>query len=152
MQVTRSVEISAPIGDVWAIVSDIEHSDSIISGIKKVEILEPAKGPSIVGLKWRETREMMGKDAAEVMWITDAAEASYYETRAESHGSIYTSRIALETTSSGTKLTMDFIGQPVTFTARLLWSLTGWIAKSALRKTIDKDLDDIKHSAEKARS
>ena len=151
MQVIRFTEIDASPADVWSIVSDIEKADTIISGIKAVEILERAKGPSIVGLKWRETRAWMGRDAVEVMWVTDAVEPSYYETRAESHGSICTSRIELETTSSGTRLTMRFSGQPVTFVAKVLWTLTGWMAKRALRKTVDQDLADIKGAVEKAR-
>ena len=151
MQVTRFTEIDAPPSDVWSFVSDIENADTRISGIKEVEILERATGPSIVGLKWRETREWMGKDAVEVMWVSDASEPSYYETRAESHGSIYTSRIELETTSTGTRLTMGFCGQPVTFGAKVLWALTGWMAKKALRKTIDQDLADIKGAVEKAK-
>ncbi len=151
MQVTRFTKIEASLSDVWSAVSDIEKADSRISGIKEVEILERATGPSIVGLKWRETREWMGKDAVEVMWVTDASEPSYYETRAESHGSIYTSRIELETTSTGTRLTMGFSGQPVTFGAKVLWALTGWMAKKSLRKTIDQDLADIKGAVEKAK-
>ena len=150
MQVTRFTEIDASPAGVWSVVSDIEKADTRISGIKEVEILERATGPSIVGLKWRETREWMGKDAVEVMWVTGASEPSYYETRAESHGSIYTSRIELETTSTGTRLTMGFSGQPVTFGAKVLWALTGWMAKNALRKTIDQDLADIKGAVEKA--
>ena len=150
MQVTRFTEINASSSDVWSFVSDIENADTIISGIKEVEILEQAAGPSIVGMKWRETRKWMGKEAVEVMWITDASEPSYYETRAESHGSIYTSRIELETTSTGTRLTMGFSGQPVTFGAKVLWALTGWMAKKDLRKTINQDLADIKGAVEKA--
>lgn len=150
MQVARFIEIDAPPADVWSVVSDIKNADTRISGIKEVEILKRATGPSIVGLKWRETREWMGKDAVEVMWVTDASEPSYYETRAESHGSIYTSRIELETTSTGTRLTMGFSGQPVTFGAKVLWALTGWMAKKSLRKTIDQDLADIKGAVEKA--
>lgn len=149
MQVTRSTDISAPPTDVWSVISDIENAETTISGIKKIEILEPATGPSIIGLKWQETREFMGKDAVEVMWITDASEPSYYETRAESHGSIYTSRLELETTSAGTRLTMSFRGEPVTFGAKVLWALTGWMAKKALGKTIDQDLADIRDAVER---
>ena len=149
MQVTRSIEIEASLAEVWSFVSNIENADSWISGIKEVEILERATGPSILGLKWRETREWMGKDTVEVMWVTDASEPQYYETRAESHGSIYISRIELDRISTGTRLTMAFKGQPVTFGAKVLWALTGWMAKKALCKTIDQDLSDIRGAVEK---
>jgi hypothetical protein len=148
-QVGRFKEIEAPPKDVWAVVADIENAGAAISGIKAVEILEAASGPSIVGLKWRETREWLGRDAVEVMWITDAREGSYYETRAESHGSIYTSRMELEATPTGTLLTMGFSCQPVTFGAKVLWALTGWMAKKSLSKVIDQDLEDVKGAVEK---
>lgn len=150
MQVSSSIEILAPLMDVWKVIADIESAGTTISGIKSVEILEEASGPSIVGLKWRETREWLGRDAVEVMWITEAREASYYETRAESHGSIYTSRMELAETSSGTQLTMGFNSQPLTFGAKVLWALTGWMAKRSLCKVIDQDLQDIKGAVEKA--
>jgi len=149
MQVTRFIEIEASLAEVWSFVSNIENAGTWISGIKEVEILERATGPSILGLKWQETREWMGKDAVEVMWVTDASEPEYYETRAESHGSIYISRLELDRITAGTRLTMSFKGQPVTFGAKVLWALTGWMAKKALRKTIDQDLSDIKGAVEK---
>ena len=149
MQVKRSVTINASPSDVWSVVTNIEYSDTIISGIKKIEILENATGSSIVGLKWREYREWMGKEAVEVMWVTDASETSYYQTRAESHGAIYISRIELEAISTGTRLTMQFNGQPDTLAAKILWALTGWMARKLLRDTIDKDLADIKSAVER---
>ena len=149
-QVIRSTEIIAPPRDVWNVVADIQNAVAVISGIKVIEILEPASGPSIVGIKWRETREWLGRDAVEVMWVTDAHEASFYETRAESHGSIYTSRVELEATPTGTRLTMVFRGQPVTSGAKVLWALTGWMAKKSLCKVIDQDLQDVKAAVEKA--
>jgi len=148
MQVSRDIEVNATPAAVWAYITNIKEASSWISGIKSIEVLEEAKGPSIVGLKWQETREFMGKDATEVMWITDATEPKFYQTRAESHGSIYVSRMEVEEQGSGSRLTMSFDGQPVTFTAKLLWALTGWMAKKALYKTIDQDLQDIKKAAE----
>ena len=148
MQVSRDIEVNATPAAVWAYITNIKEASSWISGIKDIKVLEEAKGPSIVGLKWQETREFMGKDATEVMWITDATEPKFYQTRAESHGSIYVSRMEVEEQGSGSRLTMSFDGQPVTFTAKLLWALTGWMAKKALYKTIDQDLQDIKKAAE----
>jgi hypothetical protein len=89
----QSKEIMAPPEAVWSVVANIQNAASVISGIKEVEILETAAGPSIVGVKWKETREWMGRDAVEIMWITDACAPLFYETRAESHGSVYQSRL-----------------------------------------------------------
>jgi hypothetical protein len=82
------------------------------------------------------------------MWVTNAADGSFYETRAESHGSVYVSRIELEPHDDGTRLSMGFEGTPVTAGAKILWALTGWMAKSAMRKALNADLADIKAAAE----
>lgn len=145
---SESIRISGPADAVWAVISDIPNAAETITGIKQVEVLEPAGGDSLVGLKWQETREFMGKDATEVMWITAAQAPDFYETRAESHGAIYVSRMELEAADSGTQLTMSFRCQPVTFGAKLMWMLTGWMAKGAMRKTIRQDLEDIRVAVE----
>lgn len=147
MRVSSQVDINASAKTVWNVVTDIENSANTISAIQKVEILEKPKA-KLVGLKWRETRTMFGKTATEVMWITGAAEASHYETRAESHGSIYTTRITLQPHEGGTRLQMDFEGKPVTFGAKLMWGLMGFMFKGATRKALQKDLDDIKKKIE----
>jgi carbon monoxide dehydrogenase subunit G len=61
MKLNRSIDINATKEHVWSYITNIENAGSWISGIKNVEILKPAKGPSIVGLKWKETGEFMGK-------------------------------------------------------------------------------------------
>lgn len=148
MKMSLSIPIDASPKKVWSIISDIENSADTISGIDKVEVLEPAKGPSITGLKWKETRTMFGKEATEVMWITDAKAPEHYDTRAESHGSVYTTRLSLEPAGKGATLTMSFEGVPQTFGAKVVWVLTGWMAKGAVRKAFQADLDDIKKAAE----
>lgn len=147
---SHSTEIAAPTDAVWRVIADIRNAAHVITGIKEIQVLEEAAGPGIVGLKWRETREFMGRDAVEVMWITDACAPSFYETRAENHGSVYQSRLELEPTQTGTRLTMQFNCQPVTLGARILWVLTGWMAKTSLCKVIDQDLKDVKKAVENA--
>jgi hypothetical protein len=146
---SESIEVVAAPEAVWTVIADIQNAANVISGIKAIEILEPAPGPTITGVKWRETREWMGRDAVEVMWITDASSSSFYETRAESHGSIYTSRMELESSKTGTRLTMKFNCQPETFGAKTMWLLTGWMAKKSLCKAINQDLADIKAAVER---
>jgi len=145
-----SKDIQATPQAVWDVVTDIEHCASVITGIKNIEILEPGAEPDRVGLKWKETREWMGREAVEVMWITDASAPSFYQTRAENRGSVYQSRLALEPTSSGTRLSMEFDCEPQTFSAKLVWMMTGWMAKKPIGKMIDKDLEDIKAAVEKS--
>lgn len=148
MKVTVETEINAPRQDVWRVVTDIENSAATLQAIEIVEILErPQKG--IIGLKWRETRTMFGKTATEVMWVTNATEGEHYETRAESHGSVYKTRISLQERNGRTGLVMTFEGEPQSVGARIMWGLTGFLFKGATRKALVKDLADIKVAVER---
>lgn len=92
---------------------------------------------------------MFGKTATEVIWVTDAVDGSHYETRAESHGSVYKTRIALQDRNGKTGLSMTFEGEPQSVGARIIWSLTGFLFKGATRKALAKDLADIKAALER---
>lgn len=148
MHLTVSVDIQAPADKVWSTITDIEHSKDFIRGIEAIEILDRPKGPSITGLKWKETRTMFGREATEVMWVTDAKEPSFYTTRAESHGSVYTTRVSVQPHGDGSRLTMAFEGVPQTFGSKLMWALTGWMMKGSMRKMMQADLEDIKVAVE----
>ena len=148
MRVTVETEIDAPHVDAWRLVTDIENAPATIQAIEKVEVLErPRMG--ITGLKWRETRTMFGKTATEVMWVTNAVEGSHYETRAESHGSVYKTRIVLHDRNGRTGLAMTFECEPQSVGAKIMWSLTGFLFKGATRKALAKDLADIKTALER---
>ena len=147
MDVKVEKTINASKKKVWKIITDIEKAENNIKGIEKIEILEkPKKG--ILGLKWRETRTMFGKQTTEVMWITEVKEGDYYKTRAESHGAIYETKVGVKDIGSGTELYYEFSGKPVTLVAKIMLVLTGWMFKSATKKALDKDLEDIKSIAE----
>lgn len=150
VQLTVSIDIDAPADRVWQVITDIENCESTIRGILKVEILEQPKGNSIKGLKWRETRKFAGKEATEVMWITEAQAPRFYKARAESHGSVYESGMSIDSREGGCRLTMSFEGRPQTFGAKVLWALTGWMAVRPLKKTMAEDLQDIKAASEAA--
>ncbi|MDK1030045.1 MAG: hypothetical protein QGD96_12055, partial [Anaerolineae bacterium] len=62
-------------------------------------------------MKWRETRTMFGQTTTEVMWITNSKVNQFYETRAESHGAIYKSKLRIEEQDGKSKLTMSFSGE-----------------------------------------
>lgn len=148
MRVTVETEIDAPRMEVWRLVTDIENAQATIRAIQKIEVLErPRTG--FVGFKWRETRTMFGKAATEVMWVTNAEEGAHYDTRAESHGSVYKTQVALSERNGKTILTMTFEGEPQSVGARIMWGLTGFLFKGATRKALAKDLADIKAALER---
>ncbi len=151
MNLEMQTAINAPRAAVWNVITDIENAAETISGIEKVEILEkPSTG--LVGLKWRETRTLFGKTATEVMWITDAEENSFYDTRAESHGAVYTTRISLADQGESTSIKMRFVGKPQTMAAKIMSALMGWMFRGAMQKALVQDLEDIRKAAEERAS
>jgi len=148
MNIHVEIPIQAPREKIWEIITNFEGAADRISGIQKVEILEkPQEG--IIGLKWRETRIMFGKEATEVMWITGAKENEYYQTQAESHGSIYTTRLAISGGAVDTHiLYMSFTAEPQSLGAKVMAATLGGLFKNATKKALQKDLEDIKAAAE----
>lgn len=149
MKMSAQVSIQGSREEIWKVITDIENCTDRISGIEKIEILErPESG--LVGLKWRETRTLFGKTATEVMWITDVVENQSYDVRAESHGSVYESRLSIGEEGDNHILKMDFDGQPQTLLAKLMMITMGWMFKGATEKALKQDLEDIKAAVEKS--
>lgn len=147
MNIETQVTIQGTKESIWQVITDIENAVSTISGIEKVEILEkPENG--LVGLKWRETRTMFGKTAVETMWITDAVENEYYQTRAESHGAVYVTKLSISELDNSTSLKMKFSGTAQTLVAKVMIGIMGIFFKNATRKALAQDLVDIKEVVE----
>lgn len=141
MEASASLKIAAPVGRVWKIVTDIEKFKDRISCIKGIEILEkPADG--LVGFKWREIREMFGREAEETMWIKEAVEHQYYVAEAKNSGCIYHSRVSLIEEGGVTEVSMSFKSIPQTFMAKLMSPIM-YLMKGTIKKAYEKDLKDI---------
>jgi len=143
VKVSVDVAINGTKEAIWQVITDIEGAVERIEGIQKVEVLEKPDD-SFVGFKWRETRIMFGKEATEVMWVTDAEENKGYQTRAESHGAIYISTFTIEEKEDHCVLTMGFESQVVSIGGRLMDKVFGKMMKGATEKDLRKDLEDIK--------
>ncbi len=142
------IPIDASKESIWNVITDIDNAAATIGGIESLEVLDrPASG--LVGLKWRETRKMMGKDAIETMWITDAVENDHYKTRAESHGCVYVSCLRITETNGGNALSMSIESKPQTLMAKLIGVPMMVVFKGSLKKMLMKDLKDIRAAAER---
>lgn len=147
MKVSTQIKINSTKEKVWAMITDIENSASFISGITNVEIINPA-GDDLVGLKWKETRKMFGKEADEIMWVTHSQKHNYYQTRAENHGAIYVSRLEITEENDGVTLEMSFEGQGSTLMVKIMSGIFGAFMKKSMRKALVVDLEDIKKACE----
>jgi hypothetical protein len=150
MKVTVDVNIKGSKEAIWRAITDIEGSVNRISGIQKVEVLEKPEN-TFIGFKWRETRIMFGKEATEIMWVTEAEENKGYKTRAESHGAVYISSFDIEEKEDGCILAMGFESQAVSLGGRIMDKVFGKMMKGATEKDLRKDLEDIKASVEGGR-
>lgn len=147
MIVEAQVTISGSKAAVWAAITDIEHASTMVKGIEKIDILErPARG--LVGLKWRETRTLFGKPAIADKWITEAAEHSFYRTRAEDGGFVFvtTKRISenggnITLTESHESLAQGLRAQLMSIPMRLFF-------RGVIKKALLQDLSDIKAAVE----
>jgi len=147
MELSVFVEIEKSIEDVWKAIIDFENCSNYISSIVDIEIIDNPKD-TLTGFKWKETRVMFGKEATETMWITEYVENNYYQTRAESHGSIYISRVSVERVGQNTKLTMSFTAEAQTFLVKIISIFMGFMIKGSMKKALLKDLNDIKNHLE----
>jgi hypothetical protein len=147
MKVSTQIKINSTREKVWQVITDIENSVNVISGIIKIEILNPP-GDNLVGLKWKETRVMFGKEADEVMWVTHSKMYDHYQTRAESHGAIYRTRLSITEEEDGVTLKMSFDGQGASLMAKIMSGIFGGLMKKSMTKALVEDLKDIKKAVE----
>jgi hypothetical protein len=99
---------------------------------------------TLIGFKWKESRVLFGKEATETIWITDYKKNSFYQTRAESHGSIYISKLSIEIVGDKTSLVMSFSAEAQTTIVKVMSFCLGFLMKGAMKKALLKDLTDIK--------
>lgn len=146
MIVEAEVFINGPKSEVWSVITDIQKSPQIISGIKKIEVLEdPANG--LIGLKWRETRMYFGKPASVEKQITDATVNEFYTALAKVDEYLFITTMRISAAPGGIRLISSHETRPQGVLAKLK-SLPMIFFKGMLRKTILQDLNDIKRAVE----
>jgi len=147
MIVEAQLTINGSKSAVWSAIANIEHASEIISGIKKIEVIEkPANG--LVGLRWRETRILFGDEATVEKWITDAGENEFYRTKAEDGGFMFLTTMRISESNGGVTLTSSHETKPRGVVARLK-ALPMFLFKGMIKKAILQDLNDIKSAVEK---
>lgn len=142
MKITQSITINAPIDEVFKTFTNIDTAANTLTGIKQMEIIE---GPTQmeVGTKWKETREMMGKDSTEVMWVSELRKNKSYTVDAESHGTKYRSIYTFTEENGSTTVNWEFEGIPQTFGAKLM-SIIAFPFMGPLKKMMFKDMEELK--------
>lgn len=141
--------VAAPTDRVWSVLTDLDRSPEVLSGVDEIERLDGGGGFG-VGTRWRETRTMFGKEATEEMWVTAMDPGSSYVVEAESRGVHYRSELGVDPEGEGrSRIWMTFGAEPQTFVGRIMGATIGLLFRGATRKMLAKDLDDIAAVAER---
>ncbi len=149
LKVSVQTVIDAPIEDVFARMVDLENWPQYISDVTEVEVFTP--GPVGVGTRFRETRIMFGREASEDMTFSEFDPPRRFLLTAENHGTRYRADHVLSQSADGTKVQVDFGGEPVSLTAKI-FSVLAWFMASSVKKALEKDLIDLKVACEGGRT
>lgn len=152
--ISTTVRIQASPEEVFQKATDFAHCEEWVRGVSKLELL--TAGPVGVGTRWRETREMFGKQATETMEIAEFEPPRYYLVTAYNCGTHYRTELRFEPVEApegmATKVTATFTGTPATLGARILNLLFGWMMKGTVRKLMRQDLEDLQRVIESEQS
>lgn len=140
---------SATVEQVWVVLTDLESSASVISGIQHIEVL--TEGPYAVGTKWRETRTMMGRAETQQMQVAEVDPPHRTVLTAHAGGVDYTTEITVRAQDSGSLIRMEFSGEQSTsgFVTKVTWLVFGWVGSLVTKRVMASDLRDIAAAAER---
>lgn len=125
---------------VFAAATDFANYGKRVQGIVKVERLTPhASG---LGVRFRETRVMFGKEAAEVMEVVSWDPPRGYALECNSCGVLYRTEMTFAAKAGGTEMTMRTSAKALTFFAKLMSPL-GALMAGSMRKMLAKDLEQL---------
>jgi len=142
---TISEHVEASPGVVFEAASDFENAADHIDAITAVAML--TDGPVGVGTRFRETREMFGREATEEMEVTGFDPPRSYTLHALSCGADFTTTIRFEPDSGGTRMSMEMSIRPVTLKSRLMWPLS-FLFAGMMKKACAADLASLKRRVE----
>jgi carbon monoxide dehydrogenase subunit G len=142
--VTKRVE--APPETVFDVATDLAHAAEHVRGIERIEMLTP--GPVGVGTKWRETRQMMGREATETLEVKAFDRPRKYVVGCESCGCYFESEFNFVPSGNGTDVTLDVHTKALTLIAKIISPIGSLMTGKTMRKLLDGDLTDVKRVAE----
>lgn len=148
MELTVTRETSASPEEVWDVMTDIEGTPAVLSGVTGVERLDDGEGFG-PGLRWRETRVVLGKEATEELEVTAVDPGRSYTVEAESGGTRYRSVLRVTPSATGATIAMTFGAEQTGGRIESFLSRTiGRLFQGPTRKALQQDLDDIAAAAE----
>jgi len=143
MKLKVSVPIDAPKEDIWRVMTDFEHEAENLSHVNNVKIIENPNH-SLDGLKWTETRTVLGDTETAEFCVIDYRKNSFLKTHSESHGRRRDATYSIKQEGDHNLLSVNYESRPYKLTARLSTILFGRLNKVTARRSLIDDLNDIK--------
>jgi hypothetical protein len=146
MAVLRRVKhVNAARELVFAVASDVEHWPSVFRVVERIERL--TEGPMRVGARFRETRDVGGRQRTAEFEVTEFDRPHRFVTQASMCGSLITYEHRLIPDIAGTLVELTLTTKPVSVPAKVMSPLAA-LMMGSMKKLIDADLEDLKAAAE----
>jgi uncharacterized protein YndB with AHSA1/START domain len=140
-------QVAAPVGQVFEMFTDLEHSAERVSNIREIEVLTTA-GRFELGTRWLETRNVLGQlDTAEMEVTAFEANRTYTITHHKA-GTRIDTKFTFEPFESSTNVRIEFNLESHGLPPGLLAPM-GWAIAGKVRDVISNDLADLKASVER---
>ena len=134
--VSRSIK--APIDLVFSRISDVHSFAEVSDDILNIEFLsETTHG---VGTRFKETRNMSGREATTELELTEFVENERVRFVSDAGGTIWDTVMAVTPNGEYTQLEMNMDARPYKFVARIM----NIVIKGMVTKAVTKDMDNLK--------
>ena len=146
VQVQREILAEPAAG--WRVMSDLVRTPAVLTDVVRIERLE-GEGYD-VGVSWRETRRVLGKETSEDKRVTTVRPPFSTSVTSESRGTRYVTVLHCEPSDLGTVLRMEFSGESVnpTWGQRIAWALFRKVEMKAAREGLERDVADYVRTVE----
>jgi uncharacterized membrane protein len=138
--------IDQPLEDVFRLFTDIEGAADRVTNILRIEVL--TTGGFAIGMRWLETREVLGREATEELSVTALEHGRAYTITTETHGTKFDCTFRFERAAGGTDVLVEFDVVPQSF-GGLLVAPFGWMMMNTVERSLEQDLAELKAAAER---
>ena len=144
---TRTIvirKIDAPKSVVFRTVADIREFFKALPHIVDYEFLSELEGG--VGTRFREIRNMKGKNTTTELEVTEYVENEHIRLVADGHGTVWDTTFRVASEGDQTLLTMTMDAKAY----KLLPKIMNPLVKGLIKKAVEKDMDLVKAYCERA--
>lgn len=137
-RITSIRTINAPVDVVFKTVADISNFSKAIPHIVKVEMLSDVA--SGVGTRFRETRNMNGREASTELEVTEYEENDRVRLVCDTHGTVWDSVFTVKEMNGQTELKLVMDAKAYKMMSKFMNPLM----KRMIQKALEKDMDAVK--------